>query len=112
LRLIRLWESWAAGWSGPGRVQLPAAMGSSAVVVGLVLGHHDAQVALADDQHPVGDLGPCGEHEPLRKGVGARTSGRDLHGLDAGGGQNRVERIGELPGPVADQEPEVRGAVT
>ena len=36
----------------------PAAMGSPAVVVGLVLGHHDAQVALTEDQHPVGDLGP------------------------------------------------------
>jgi hypothetical protein len=46
------------------------------------------------------------------KGVGTRTSGRDLQGLDAGDGQYRVERIGELPGPVADQELEVRGAVT
>ena len=36
--------------------------GRLAVVVGLVLGHHDAQVALTEDQHPVGDLGPCGEH--------------------------------------------------
>jgi hypothetical protein len=74
------------GVVGPGRVQLRAAMGSSAVVVGLVLGHHDAQVPLAEYQHPVGDLGPRGEHEPLRKGVGARTSGRDLHGLDARAG--------------------------
>ena len=37
--------------------------------------------------------------------------GRDLHGLDARADQNRVERRGELPGPVADQEPEACGAV-
>ena len=40
----------------------------------------------------------------------ARASGRDLHCMDAGGREDRVERIGELPGPVADQEAEVRGA--
>jgi hypothetical protein len=31
--------------------------------------------------------------------------------MDADGGKDRVERVGELPGPVADQEPEVHGAV-
>jgi hypothetical protein len=40
------------------------------------------------------------------------ASRRDLRGLDTGAGQGRVERGGELPGPVADQEPEVRGAIT
>ena len=60
---------------------------------------------LAEDQHPVGDLGPGGEHEPFRIGVRARAPGRNLHGLDTGAGQDRVERRGELPGPVADQEP-------
>jgi hypothetical protein len=45
-------------------------------------------------------------------GVRARASGRDLHGLDTRAGQDRVEGPGELPGPVADQEPEVRGAIT
>jgi hypothetical protein len=38
--------------------------------------------------------------------------GRDLHGLDAGAGLDRVQGCGELPGAVADQEPEVRRAVT
>src|SRR5690349_25036404 len=42
----------------------------------------------------------------------AGTLGRDLHRLDTGAGQGRVEGCGELPGAVADQEPEVRGAVT
>jgi hypothetical protein len=79
--------------------------------VGLVLGHHDAQVPFAEDQHPVGDLGPGGEHEPLRQSVRTRTPGRDLHRLDTGVGQGRVESAGELPGAVADQELEVRGAI-
>jgi hypothetical protein len=30
----------------------------------------------------------------------------------AGASQDRVKRGGELPGPVTDQEPEIRGAVT
>src|ERR1019366_2575866 len=67
-RLICCWERSATGWSGRGgggRAELAAAVRASSVVVGLVLGHHDAQVSFADDQHPVGDLGPGGEHEPF-----------------------------------------------
>jgi hypothetical protein len=56
----------------------------------------------------VGDLGPGGEHEPPRDSVRARTSGRDLHGLDARGGKDRVERVSEQLGAVADQELEAR----
>jgi hypothetical protein len=58
-----------------------------------------------------GDLGPGREHEPFRVGIRARTPGRDFHGFDAGAGQERVEGRGELPGPVPDQESEVRGAI-
>jgi hypothetical protein len=47
-----------------------------------------------------------------RVSVRARVAGRDLHGLDAGVGQDCVERLGALPCPVADQVPEVRSAVT
>jgi len=68
-------------------------------------------VSFAEDQHPVGDLGPGGEHEPFGECVRPGASGRDLHGFDTGAGQGRVERCGELPGPVADQEPEVRGVI-
>ena len=50
---------------GTGRVQLAASVGASSVVVGLVLGHHGAQVAFAEYQHPVGHFSPGGEHEPL-----------------------------------------------
>ena len=55
---------------GPGRAELAAAMGSSSVVVRLVFGQNQAQMSFAEDQHPVGDLGPGGEHEPFRISVG------------------------------------------
>ena len=66
---------------------------------------------LAEDEHPIGDLGPRGEHEPFRMSVRPRTPRRDLHHLDPGIGQDRIERLGELPRSVTDQEPEIRGAV-
>jgi len=87
-------------------MQLAASAGASPVVVGLVLGHHGAQVAFAEDQRP------GGEHEPLGMSVRTGAPGRDFHRLDAGGGQHGIEGIGELPGPVANQELKVRGAVT
>jgi hypothetical protein len=38
--------------------------------------------------------------------------GADLHGSGADVGQDCVEVLGELPGPVADQVPEVRSVIT
>jgi len=87
-------------------------MGASSVVAGLILGQDRPQVPLAEDQHPVGDLGPGGEHEPFCVSVRARAAGRDLHDLDCGVGQGRAGRRGELPGPVTVQEPEAGGAIT
>jgi hypothetical protein len=57
---------------------------------------------LAEDEHPVSDFGPGGEHEPFRIRVRARTPRRDLDRFDADIGQDRVERGAELPGPVPD----------
>jgi len=68
-------------------------------------------MSLVEDQQPVGDLGPGGEYEPFRIGVRARASGRDLHCFDTDVGQDCVEGLGELPGPVADQESEICGAI-
>ena len=48
---------------GPGRPELPAAMGAPPVVVGRAVGQGQPQMPFAEDQHPVGDLGPGGEHE-------------------------------------------------
>jgi hypothetical protein len=82
---------------------------SSSVVVLGILGEDRPQVAFTEDQHAVGDLGPGCEDEPFGISVRPRAPGRDPHRLDTGAGQDRVERFGELPGAVADQEPEVRG---
>src|ERR1700730_5729741 len=109
-RLIRSWVGPAAG-GRPGWAELAAAVGSSSVVVGLVLGKDAAQVAFAEDEHPIGDLGPGGEHEPFRISVRARTPGRNSYGFDAGAGQDRVKGRGELPGTVAYEELEVRSVV-
>jgi hypothetical protein len=96
---------------GPGRAELAAAMGASSVVASLILGQDRPQMLLAEDQHPVGDLSPGGEHESFRIGIRARAPKRDLHSLDAGAGQDCVECLGELPCPVTDQEPEIPGAI-
>ena len=69
-------------------------------------------MAFAEDQHPVGDFGPGCEHETFCVSVRARAAGRDLHDLDTSIGQYCIKRLGKLPGPVADQEPEARGAIT
>jgi hypothetical protein len=34
---------------------------------------YPTQVLLAEDQHPVGDLGPHGQHEPFGKAFRPRT---------------------------------------
>ena len=77
-----------------------------------IFGHYAAQVSFAEDEHPVGDLSPSCEHEPLGIGIRARTPGRDVDRFDTIIGQDRVDRPAELPGPVADEEPEAGGAVT
>ena len=76
---------------GPRRAELTAAMRAPPVVMGRVLGQDRPQMPFAEDQHPVGDLRPGGEHEPFRITVGARTPGWDFHGLDTGIGQDRVK---------------------
>jgi len=91
---------------GPGWAELPAAVGPPLAVMGRVLGQDGLQMPPAEDQHPVGDLGPCCEYEPFRISVRARAPRRDLHDLDTSSGEYCVEGRRELPGPVADQEPE------
>jgi hypothetical protein len=62
-------------------------MRSPPVVVGLVLGQVRPQMPPAEDQHPVGDFLPGGEHEPFSISVAPH---RQLHpirviGTDASG---------------------------
>ena len=86
--------------------QLQGSMRPLRVVVRGVLGQHPAEVPLPEDQHPVGDLGPDGQHEAFGEAVRPRAPRRDLDHLDARIGQHRVERGRELSGPIADEEPE------
>lgn len=68
-------QNWEALGSLPGRdrrrvvdrAELVAAVGPSSVVVGLMLGQDEPQVSLAEDEHPVGDLGPGAEHRWCRR---------------------------------------------
>jgi len=57
------------GVVGPGRAEFAAAVGSLSVVVPGIPGEDRPQVPFTEDQHPVGDLVPGGEHEPFGIGV-------------------------------------------
>jgi hypothetical protein len=69
-------------------------------------------MSFAEDQHPVGDFGPGGEHEPFGVGVRPGLRGGIFTALMPALARTGVEGSGELAGPVADQEPELCGAVT
>jgi hypothetical protein len=58
-----------------------------------------------------GDFGSDGQHDAFGEAFRPRTPRRDLDHLDTRTGdtrigQHRVERGRELPGPIADEEPE------
>ena len=82
------------------RAKLQRSMWPLAVVVGGVSGQDNPQVVFAGDQDAVGEFGSGGADEAFGVAVGAGTSWWDLHGLDAGAGENGVERGGELTGTV------------
>jgi hypothetical protein len=77
--------------------------------MGGVRSKHPAQVSLAKDQHPVGDLGPHRQDEAFGVAVRARAPRRDLDHLNSCVRHDCVERCRELPGPVPDEEPEPGG---
>ena len=93
------------------RAKLQRSMWPLAVVVGGVPGQDNPQVVFAEDQDAVSEFGSGGADEAFGVAVGSGTSWWDLHGLDAGAGENGVERGGELAGAVADEEPEDGSAV-
>jgi len=72
---------------------------------GGVRSKHPAQVWLAEDQHPLGDLGSDGQHEAFGEAVRAWTPRRDLDHLNSCVRQDRVKGCRDLPGTVADEEP-------
>ena len=64
-----------------------------AVVMGAcAMGKDGPQVALAEDQDTVGEFGFGCADVAFGKAVCSGTLRWDLHGVDAGGGQDRVER--------------------
>jgi hypothetical protein len=75
------------GVIGPGRAQVAAAVGSSSVAVGRVLGQDRVQMPPAEDQHPVSDLLSGDEHHTVRR----RRSREDFGGgIAAFGDQSAV----------------------
>jgi hypothetical protein len=77
---------------------------SVAVVVGGVLGQDARQVSSAGDEDPVGALASDGADPAFRVGVCPWCLWWCAEYVDAGGGEDRVERGGELRVSVSQQE--------
>ena len=91
--------------------KLQRSMWPAAVVVGGVPGKDGPQVPFAEDQDAVGEFGSGGANETFGEAVRSWTARWNLHGLDAGAGEDSVEGGGELASAVADEESEGGGAV-
>jgi hypothetical protein len=63
----------------------------------------EAEVALTERNELVEAFALDREHESLRKGVQIWAAGRELEALDAGGAEDRAERLGEQRVAVMDQ---------
>jgi hypothetical protein len=74
--------------------------------VAYVLVEDGAGVLFVVDQHSVGAFFADAADEPLCITVGSRRVGRDLDDVEAFGGEDSIEGVGELGVPVADQEAE------
>jgi hypothetical protein len=81
------------------------------VVVLEVLAQDNVEVAWSSDQEVVEAFPAQCPDEPFRDRVRPRRSYRGADDADVGAGEDGVERGGELTVPVADQEPELIGAV-
>jgi hypothetical protein len=87
--------------------KVTAAVGPSTVVVPNIFREHDTQVPLIADQHAVGEFGSDRTHEPFGETVRPRRTWKNPDHADAHIGQDRIERCGELAGPISDQETEL-----
>ena len=76
-----------------------------------ILAQHDVEVAWSGDQEVVEAFPSQCPDEPFRDRVRPRCSYRGADDADIGASEDGVERGGELAVPVADQEPELVGAV-
>jgi len=93
------------------QVQLVTLVRMSGVVVLRVL-QGDPQMAVADDERPVGTFGAEGLHPAFGKGVHLRGLRCRLLDLDGLGGEDGVECIGEDGVSVPDQVSEPVGPLT
>ena len=76
-----------------------------------VLAQHDVEVSGSGDQEVVEAFPAQGADEAFRDRIRPRCSYRGADDADIGASEDGVERGGELAVPVADQEPELVGAV-
>jgi hypothetical protein len=65
---------------------------------------HSSGVSFVVAQQPVSALSADAADEPLRIAVRLRRTGRNLHNVDAFGGEDGVESGSEFGVPVADEE--------
>ena len=56
-----------------------------------VLGEHDTQVPLTEDQHAVGEFGSQGADESFGEAVPSWAAWRNSDNMDAGVGEDSVE---------------------
>ena len=76
-----------------------------------VLLQHHREVARSGDQEVVEAFAAQRADEAFGDGVRSRCPDRGADDADVGAGEHGVEGGGELAVPVADQEPELLGAV-
>jgi hypothetical protein len=76
-----------------------------------VLVDDGAGMSFVVDQQSVGAFGADAADEPFRIAVRPGRARRDLDHVDALGAEDGVEGVGELGGPVADEEAERGGLV-
>jgi hypothetical protein len=93
------------GW----RVLIQALVRAVIIEMAHVTVKHSSGVSFVVDQQPVGALGADAADEPFRVAVRPGCTGRNLHNVDAFGGEDGIESGGEFGVPVADQEAEPLG---
>jgi hypothetical protein len=90
------------------RSEVQPAVWPPLVVVGHVDPQDSLEVASTQDERPVQAFPPDGPHPALGEGVRPRSLERGENRGDALGGEDRIEALGELGVPTADQEAEWR----
>src|SRR6266567_2066644 len=75
------------------------------------IAHQRLQLPVTNNQHPVEQLTADGADPPFRERVRPRRPYGCAEDPDALGAEDRIEAVGELGVPVADEEPELSDVV-